>query len=130
MSNTYRGHPLMIFSFLKPFLFVLVIPVIKGLLQYLIYGRISGVISFEIYLFAAILLIAVARWLSFSVVHTDKSLTINSGMIFKSHAKISLDKLSCFSQTVNPILKLSAAPRPLRSIPRQAEGKTPILILY
>lgn len=109
MNNTYRGHPLMIFSFLKPFLFVLVIPVIKGLLQYIIYRRISGIISFEIYLFAAILLIAVARWLSFTVVHTDKSLTINSGMIFKSHAKISLDKLSCFSQTVNPVLKLCGA---------------------
>lgn len=96
----------MILRFLKPFLFVLVIPVIKGAIQFILTRKISGVLSFEIYLFSAILLLAAARWLSFAVTLSGNIITVSSGLIFKSKAKINIDKLSCIAKSVNPIQKI------------------------
>ncbi len=103
MKNNFKGHPLMILSFLKPYLFVLVIPVIKGAVQFLLTRRISGVLSFEIYLFSAILLLAAARWLSFSVTLKNDVITVSRGLIFKTKAKININKLSSIVKSVNPL---------------------------
>ena len=34
MKKEFRAHPLMIVSLMRPFLFVLVLPVLKGVVQY------------------------------------------------------------------------------------------------
>ena len=55
IKRTYGAHPFMMLSIMKPFLFVLILPVLKGLLQYLISGRITGVLTLEIFAAAAVL---------------------------------------------------------------------------
>ena len=45
MKKVYRAHPLMILRFIKPFLFILILPVVKAVLQYLIDGKIEDVLG-------------------------------------------------------------------------------------
>ena len=51
MKKIFKAHPLMILSFVKPFLFVLLLPVIKGFLQYVTVKTVDGVLGLEIFLF-------------------------------------------------------------------------------
>ena len=57
MKKVYTAHPLMILSFIKPFLFVLFLPIIKGIIHYFTNRTITGVIIFEILLLAIVFII-------------------------------------------------------------------------
>lgn len=48
MKKEFRAHPLMLVSLIKPFLFVLVLPVLKGVIQYIIKRRVTGVLTLEL----------------------------------------------------------------------------------
>ena len=45
MKKEFHAHPLMLVSLIKPFLFVLVLPVLKGVIQYIIKRRVTGVLT-------------------------------------------------------------------------------------
>ena len=64
----FRAHPLMILSFVKPGLILLLLPVVKGIIQFFVEKNIDGVIGLEIFTLSIILLIAVLRWRSYSLV--------------------------------------------------------------
>ena len=51
MNKVYKAHPLMILSRMKPFLFVLVLPFVRGLLQYITDREITSILRVEILLF-------------------------------------------------------------------------------
>ncbi len=105
MIKTFKAHPLMIFTFLKPFLFVLLIPLANSLRQYIKYKTFDSILGLELFLFAVIMFIAVLRWLSFSLVcDTDrKTVTIKRGLVFKRSATILISKLSSVQTAKNPI---------------------------
>lgn len=78
----------MMLDFMKPFLFILILPVLKGTVQYIIYRRISGVLSLETAAFCLLIVIAVLRWLSYKITVTDGTITVQSGVFFKQKAVI------------------------------------------
>lgn len=105
MVKSFKAHPLMIFTFLKPFLFFLVIPLISGLIQYVKFKTFDNVLGLEIILFAIILFIGVLRWRSFTLICNTKenSVTIKRGILFKRKAKISISKISSIQTAKSPI---------------------------
>lgn len=109
MKKEYRAHPLMIFKLLKPFLFILIIPLLKGALQFLIQRRISGVLSFEAVCFCFILAIAVLRWRAFRLTLSGDDITVSEGVFFRKQSVISVSKLSSVQTTKNPIDAVTGA---------------------
>lgn len=105
MIKTFKAHPLMIFTFLKPFLFILLIPLFNGIRQYIVHKTYDSILGLELFLFAVIMIIAILRWRCFSLIcdTNKKTVTIKSGMIFKKNASISISKLSSVQTTKNPI---------------------------
>ncbi len=97
IKRTYGAHPFMMLSIMKPFLFVLILPVLKGLLQYLISGRITGVLTLEIFAAAAVLFFSFLSFKAFSVSIDGEKMVIRKGFFFKTVAVIKKEKLSCVS---------------------------------
>lgn len=105
MIKTYKAHPLMIFTFIRPTLIVLFLPVIKAIEQYLTERNFEGVTGFSIIVVASILVLAVLRWRSYKIEYNTetKVLTVTYGFLFKSVTKLDIKKLSSIQNTQNPI---------------------------
>jgi len=103
VKRRIKAHPLMIGVKIKPFLFVLVLPLLKGIFQYIFEGHISGVLSLEIIAFFVILLIAVLLWLSISLEILKDRIIIRSGVLFRHTSHIELKNISSLSFKQNPV---------------------------
>lgn len=103
MKGTFRAHPLFILNLLKPFLFVLIFPLIKGLYQYLRYHSVDGVLSREIILFAIIFFLAFLRYRSIKINVHQNRLSIKSGIIFVKEAAMKLSQVSSVKTTQTPL---------------------------
>lgn len=105
MNKTFRAHPLMIFNFLKPFLFVLLIPVVREVIQYALSGEYDSILRFEIVLLMILLVVGILRWLCFKLVINEekRTITVKSGLFFRKIAKINLDRLSSVQTKQNPL---------------------------
>lgn len=103
MKREFRAHPLMIVGLIKPFLFVLIFPVIKGVLQYFLKGEVTGVLTLELIAFAAITLLAALRCASFRLICGKSTVTIKMGIILRFESVISISKLSSVQTEQNPI---------------------------
>ena len=51
MKKGYNAHPIMMLSLIKPFLFILIFPLIKAVLQYFIDKQITDVLELELAIF-------------------------------------------------------------------------------
>ena len=105
MSKTFRAHPLMIFNFLKPFLFILLLPVVRGIIQYSVSGEYDSILRFETLLLVALLIFGFLRWWCFKLVFNEQNQTITviSGLFFRKIAKINIKKLSSVQTKQNPL---------------------------
>ena len=103
MKKSYKAHPLMALRLLKPFLFVLVLPVAEGALQYLLYRRINSILAAEIIIFIAIFIFSVMRCQSFEISVDNRKITLKSGVVFKKTAAVRLDKISAVTLRRNPL---------------------------
>lgn len=105
MSKTFRAHPLMIFNFLKPFLFVLLIPVIQSLIQYAANGEYDSILHLEIVLLIVLFVIGLLRWWCFKLIFNEekRTLTVISGLVFRKIATIRIDRLSSIQTKQNPL---------------------------
>ena len=102
MKKEFRAHPLMIVSLMRPFLFVLVLPVLKGVVQYIVSREVTGVLTLEIILFAAIVFFAAVRCAAFRLVCGERAVTVKSGVIFRTSSVMSISKLSSVQTVQNP----------------------------
>ncbi len=102
MKRIYKAHPLMIFSFIKPFLFVLIIPLITAVLRYLTDRRLTNILALEILCFSSVLLIGTARFLAFRLILEDDILRIKSGVIFVRTSDIRISRISSLQTERNP----------------------------
>ncbi len=105
MKKRFKAHPLMILSFIKPTLFLLLLPVIKGAIQYFVTKDVDGVIGLEILVLSIIFVIAVLRWRSYTLICDNQKgiVSIEYGFVFKRMAKIDIAKLSSVQTTQNPV---------------------------
>lgn len=101
-TREYRAHPFIIFGYLKPFLFVLLIPLLKALVQYIIYGQASGILLNELITAAIIIIYAVFKQRNFRLVVGNDGFIIKSGLILYRAAKVDFDKLSTIEVKRNP----------------------------
>lgn len=102
MKKVFRAHPLMILSFIKPFLFILLIPVIRGVAQYLDSGVVTEILGIEIILFCFITLFAVLRWYFFRLECDEKTVTIKTGVFTVQKAVIPISGLSSVQSEQTP----------------------------
>lgn len=102
MRKEYRAHPLMIAKFIKPFLFVLFLPVIRAVLQYIKIGDIDGFVKLEFLIFVAITVIAALRCIAFRVICDGKTVFIKTGIIFMRKSEIEIARLSSVQTVRNP----------------------------
>ncbi len=80
--------------FIKPFLFVLVLPVLRGAVQYLQRGEFSGVLLWEAVLLTVIVGTALIRCRFFSVKLGKNELIVKKGLFFCSVSRIPRRKIS------------------------------------
>ncbi len=86
---------------IRPFLFVLVLPVIKGAVQYLIYREISGILALEMAAITVISAIALIKSRLFTISVCGDALEIQNGIFFRTRSKISFSSLSSVTATRN-----------------------------
>lgn len=105
MKKQYRAHPLMIGTFIKPFFFILVIPVVKGIYQYIKFKQIDDIFGLEMFVFLVMLLVAIARCIAFRLIvdGENQTVTIKSGVLYVQKAVINISKLSSIQTDQNPI---------------------------
>ena len=103
MKKTFKAHPLMIFTFIKPFLFVLVFPFIKALIQYFLDKQITNVLGIELTIFVILTVVAVLRYRAYRINCHEDSITVKTGFIFRRTARIKKSNLSSVQVTQNPI---------------------------
>lgn len=101
IKTKFKAHPIMIFSLMKPYLFVLVLPLIRALIQYITTNQIDGLLNLEIIAFSLVLCIAILSYKAISVTVHDRYLTVKKGIIIKKYAKIELSRLSCIALRKN-----------------------------
>jgi len=99
----FKAHPLMIFDTVKPFLWILIIPFIKAVVQYLKYGSIDDIIGFETAVLIGIVLLAVVKFLSFRIIFEEDKIIIKKGLFFVTRSQISRKKLSSVQTEQNPL---------------------------
>lgn len=102
MKKEFRAHPLMIMSLMKPFLFVLVLPVLKGALEYVLNRTITGVLRLEALAFVAILVFAYLQFRSFRLLCSESAVTIEMGIIIRKRSVINIERLSSVQTVQNP----------------------------
>ncbi len=109
MEFGFKAHPLMIFRFIKPLIFVAVIPLVRALIQYIVSGSVSGLLGIESVLLFLITFVAVAQWRAISVTVFNERITVARGIFLKTKAEIDFKKLSSVSFKENPLDKISGA---------------------
>lgn len=72
IKTEFKAHPIMIVRLMKPYLFVLILPLIRALLQYVTKGEINGLLALELIAFAFILVIAILGWRAISITVNDR----------------------------------------------------------
>lgn len=102
-KTSFKAHPIMIFSLIKPYLFVLVLPIIRAIVQYLKKGETNGLLLLEIIAFLIIAIMAVFRWLSINITVNEGYLTVKKGFLIKSCAVIEVSHLSSIALKENLI---------------------------
>lgn len=103
MKKVYRAHPLMVFNFLKPFLFVLIFPLITAAIRYFTDRQLTGLFVLEVLFFFTVISIAIARCISFRLIIEDNLLTLKTGVIFIKKSKIRISRLSSIQIEQNPL---------------------------
>lgn len=102
MKREFHAHPLMLIGLIKPFWFILIFPLLKGALQYIISRRISGVLTLELIAFMAVTLIAGLRCRAFKLTCGETEICIKTGFFLKTEAVIPIDKLSSMQTVRTP----------------------------
>ena len=97
IKRTYRAHPLMMTGALKPLLFVLILPVIKGVLQYLTTGKMTGVLTFETVAAATVLVLSYLSYRAFSISVDGEKTVIRKGFFLQRVSVIKNGRISCVS---------------------------------
>lgn len=99
-----KTHPLMIFKFTKRYIYILLLPIIRSLLNYGTIGVLSRLVIMECVLAFLIIAVSVLRWLSFSVSFREDCIVVDSGIIIRRNAVMPLEKISVSYTERNPLI--------------------------
>lgn len=102
--SEYRAHPFMLTQFLKPYLFVLLIPTAQGLLSYFLGGSLTSLIVGEAITATALIVLSVMKLLRFRLYIGEDSIKVKSGVLIRSEAVIPFDKIATTFVKSDPLL--------------------------
>lgn len=102
IKTVFKAHPIMIVQLMKPYAFVLILPLIRALIQYVTKGETDGLLVLELVAFGFVLTMAIFGWRSISITVNNQCIMVKSGFLIKSCANIDLSRLSsiCLKQGV------------------------------
>lgn len=103
MKREFKAHPLMILSFVRPFLIILLIPVARGVAQYLKDGQITRIFGIEFVLFIGIVIFGIFRWRFFRLYCDSGTVTVKTGVILVKKAVIPISGLSSVQSEQTPL---------------------------
>ncbi len=103
MKREFKAHPLMVLSLIKPFLFVLLLPVARGLLQYVQDRHITPILRVEIVLFLIIIIAGFLRWRAFRLCCDQNTVTVRDGVFFVREAVIPISGISSVQSEQTPL---------------------------
>lgn len=101
IKTTFKAHPVTVLNQMKPYLFVLILPLLRAVFQYFTSGTVDGLLNLEILAFALVVVIAVIGWRSIGVSVGGGYVTVNKGFLFKTCAKIEFSHVSSISLKQN-----------------------------
>ncbi len=101
-ERVIKAHPYAIAVFLKPFIFVLLIPFLRAFLQYLVDQKVTNVILNELLALAVLLAFSALRWYRFKIVVSDTRISIFTGLFIRRNAVIDIEKISTVEVVRNP----------------------------
>lgn len=93
-KQVFKAHPIMLFRLIKPFLFILLIPLLRAIIQYITKGEINGLLALEVICVLSITVFTVLRWLAISIEIKNESIIVKKGFILKSIAVIEKSRIS------------------------------------
>ena len=103
MKREFKAHPLMILTLIKPFLVILIIPVLRGIIQYIQKGEIERILGVETLFFTFIILLGILRWRAFRLVIDKQSVTVRDGVFITRQAVIPISGLSSIQSAQSPL---------------------------
>lgn len=106
MKNTIKSHPLMIFSFLKPVLFLALLPSVRTFIQIVFLKTVGGFRFSEAVFFILLSVLAEFRRRSLILSLFDDYLIFKKGLYFKSELKVDREKIVSLYIRKNPIEKI------------------------
>ncbi len=103
MKREFKAHPLMMLTIIKPFLFILLIPVLRGIIQYIKNGEIQKVLGIETLFFTLIIFLGILRWRAFRLIIQEKTVTVRDGVFIIRQAVIPINGLSSIQSEQSPL---------------------------
>lgn len=100
--KTFKAHPFIIFSYIKPFLIVLLFPLFRAAVQFIAGGEISNIVRGEAAAFLFIVVYSIVKWRKFSLKVTPDTLKICTGLLMVRQAVLPKSKISTVEITRNP----------------------------
>ncbi len=98
-KRTFRAHPIMSLYYLKPFLFVLLIPFATAVYDAIKKQQVDGLLLNEWILFLVIFGYSVIKWKFLTITLTEDQIKIRTGIFFRRTSEIPISKISSI-QTV------------------------------
>ncbi len=108
-KTVFRAHPVYVYKILKRFVFVLILPVVKGLVQYIMYRRISGVLLLEGIALGVVAAISLVRLLTFKITASRDVIVIEDGIFLHKKAEIPINKISSVTTNGHILLDIFGA---------------------
>ena len=103
MKREFKAHPLMIFSIIKPFLFILLIPVLRGIVQYIENRKATTILEQEMGVLLVIFLYGFLRWRLFRLTLDEEAVTVRDGLFMVRQAVIPISGLSSVQSEQTPL---------------------------
>ena len=103
MKREIKCHPLMIFHFIAPVLFIPSFPVIKAVLEYFIVGSVKNFIVFEAVAIIVVILIGFLGLKNYRIEIEQKQITVKYGFIIRRKACLNKSNIAIFKTSQNII---------------------------
>lgn len=106
---SFKAHPLIILTYLKPYMFILLIPTAQGVASYFVNRKLTSLILGEFLTAAVILTLSILKFLRFRMTIRTDHITVQQGILLRNTARIPIDKISTAFVRTGPLLILCRA---------------------
>lgn len=93
----FRAHPMMFFKIIKPYLFILILPFIRAIVQFLTKGATNGFFLLEFIAVTFISVLAFCGYKSIKISVKKDNILIERGFFIKSKAQINISQVTSIS---------------------------------